>query len=58
MSKTQWEKFFEIMELIVTSMGWDEPMTWQEKKAKVLEEAEEFGGGGTLEEFVNWFAGE
>lgn len=50
MTYKDWEKLFELIEQ-VTNM----PGTWQEKRSRVLEEAQNASAETALEEFAGWF---
>lgn len=53
MNEKQWERFFELLQLIVKQDG-----TWQEKAEEVKSQAATYDSTGDLEEFTGWFQSE
>jgi hypothetical protein len=54
MSERDWDKFFELLEQIVSLPG----MTWEEKRGEVSAQAAARGAETALAEFSGWFEGE
>lgn len=56
MISKDWDTFFQLIDKM-TEPG-KSYATWQERRAKVLEKAEENNSTESLAEFVTWFGGE